>query len=184
MRLFIAVKLSPGITQELFTCIETLKKADSSTKWVKSENIHLTLKFLGETPSELEPVLSSHLQKAALLTPLFDFRIAKLGAFPSTRTPKLVWAGITEGSGYLIKLAGLIDETFAGIGYKREEKPFTPHITLGRLSSAKKLEALRKTIEQYEFMEAVQTVKSIHLMRSELTKAGPIYTSLSESRLV
>jgi len=181
VRTFIAIKLTPEIVSNISKIQEELKKAGAQVKWVKPENIHLTLKFLGHvTPEELEKV---KITTRATLKPFasFEISVAILGAFPKINYPRVIWMGVDKGKEELKRIASNLEEKLAIIGFVKEKRPFSPHLTLGRVKSSKGKERL---IEALSLVEASNLgnmrVTQISIMKSELKPQGPIYTSLEE----
>jgi 2'-5' RNA ligase len=150
--------------------------------------MHLTLVFLGDTPvSKLDSIERAIGQAVGGISPI-TFTVAELGCFPNTRRPRNVWVGIQEPAGQLARLKRALDKSLEPLGYEPERRKFTPHLTLGRVhkhatrDNAGKLGAVIEgaTLEELGKMTAGQ----IHLIRSDLRPAGPIYTNLAIITLV
>lgn len=176
MRLFVAVHLPADMRERLGRAQDRLRDARADVSWVKPANLHLTLKFLGETePKRLERLCAVLAETAAGATP-FAVTVLGAGTFGG-RVPRVVWAGIGEGAEALGALARAVESGLARIGYPREKRGFTAHLTLGRVRSAVNADALLTALRgagSEQFGEA--PVDRFVLMRSELNPAGSIYT--------
>ncbi len=187
MRLFIAVNLEEELKKRIVPLREKLKKTAADVKWVVVENLHLTLKFLGEVSEEratqIEPVVAPVLASF----PPFEMRLSGFGIFPNFNYPRVIWLGIEEGSENLKGLSEKIEDSLVPLGFEKEERTFTAHLTLGRVRSLKNKPELIKKIEEIHATEnreiGTQKVGSIYLMQSMLKPAGPIYLSLKEWQL-
>ncbi len=184
IRTFIAIKLTPEISSNISKLQEELKKTSAQVKWVKPENIHLTLKFLGHvTPEELEKVKLITKETLEPFAP-FEVSISGLGAFPKIKYPRVIWVGVDQGKEELKRMVSNLEERLARIGFAKEKRPFSPHLTLGRVKSSKGRERL---IEALSLVKASNLgnmrVTKISIMKSELRPEGPIYTILEETVL-
>lgn len=129
MRLFIAIPLPDSAKQAL----ENLKKPIDSIRWQPSHQFHITLKFLGETPEQQLQRLQAHLR--SVNQSAFNLTVQGLGAFPKKGKPRVIWAGV-EKSAALEQLQQTIEEISVGVGFEKESRSFTPHITLGKVRKA------------------------------------------------
>ena len=137
VRTFIAIKLTPEIISNIGRVQEELKRTDAQVKWVEPDNIHLTLKFLGHvTPEELEKVKITTKETLGPFAP-FEMGVASLGAFPKIKYPRVIWVGIDRGRGELKRIAFSIEENLSKIGFAKEKRTFSHHLTLGRVKSSK-----------------------------------------------
>ena len=178
MRLFVAVHLSQEIRDGLASVQDRLRRAQADVSWVKPANLHITLKFLGETePKRLESI-GSALAEAARSAAPFSLVVAGLGTFGG-RIPRVVWAGVREGVAPLEALAGAVENRLARLGFPKERRGFTGHFTLGRVRSPRNVETLRTAIrhEPTEMLGSI-FVKECVLMQSQLDPTGSIYTAL------
>ena len=147
--------------------IETLRASGADVKWAEPENLHLTLMFFGATLPERLPQLEALMAQAAQ-RPAFRISFNGLGAFPSWDEPRVVWVGVGEGSRELVSLAEAL-----GVS---EERPFSAHLTIGRVRSRRSGEKLKAVAAQARFPELFQDVGSLVLYESRLTPQGPVYT--------
>ena len=181
VRTFVAIKLTPEIISNIGRVQEELKRTDAQVRWVKPENIHLTLKFLAHvTPEELEKAKITTKKTIGPFAP-FEMSVASLGAFPRMKYPRVIWVGIDKGREELKRMASHLEEELAIVGFAKEKRPFSPHLTLGRVKSSKGRERL---VEAFTKLKASNLgnmrVTQISIMKSELKPQGPIYTSLEE----
>lgn len=135
LRAFVAIEI-PEIAHTFLSRISAdLKKTRADVKWVRPEGIHLTLKFLGQIPGSLVPVLDEKLSQMFAEFRPFEIHVKGLGAFPSLGKPRVVWAGVKDDSQTLVTMAQRLDDVIAPLGFEREKRPFNPHLTLGRVKS-------------------------------------------------
>jgi len=184
VRLFIAVDIDdPVIAGKLASMRDSLKATGAPMKPVETENLHITLRFIGE-------VSESMIQEIAreALDPIdmdaFEARLAGLGGFPNPYRPRVVWVGVQEGAEKLAELHRVIERGLRRIGLRPEKEEFHPHVTLARIKGTRNLERLVKqmiTYRDYEF--GWITVDRVRLKKSTLTRRGPIYETLYEKRL-
>lgn len=158
---------------------EELKRAAAGVKWVEPKNLHVTLKFLGETHESLIPGITEAMHKAVRSQPPFRVIVKGVGAFPSVRRPRVIWLGIGEGADTLSAIAERIEEELAELGFEPEGRPFRAHITLGRLRTPRRIEPLTAELELMGARECGgMSCDRVVLMRSELSRSGPTYTAL------
>ena len=182
-RLFIAAKLPLSD--------QTRKKIDfirdrlnyEKIKWVEPQNVHLTLKFLGDTDEELIPQIEEKLQQIAGQIPVNQVEVKGLGVFPNPFKPRVLWLGL-QYEPALKELYDLIENEMELLGYEREHRDFKPHITLGRIKFLKNRKNLQFLLDKFKNTE-FQSVKvnKIILFESELFPTGPVYTELAELQL-
>jgi RNA 2',3'-cyclic 3'-phosphodiesterase len=184
MRTFIAVDLSRGIKDRLTALQEKFGHSDSGVKWTRPENMHLTLLFLGEV-EELEIVsICRVVQQRARKHVPFTVDVAGLGAFPNTRRPKILWAGVADGVTELRALHTDLEEGLLDLGcYRREDREYTPHLTLGRLSHDQAEEWSATLAKHPDWEGGSMPVDEVLVMRSEMRRGGPEYSVLGRGRL-
>jgi 2'-5' RNA ligase len=183
VRAFIAIDLSPEIHKRLDQVASELKErlAGVPVRWVPVENIHLTLKFLGDVSLTNLEILKKILRSEAGNHLPFEISIGQLGAFPSKRRPRVIWVGV-EAPQELMDLQRAIESETTRLGYSRDRREFSPHLTLGRISrnaNSADLRQIGEVLRTYEvgFLGATR-VKEVHLFRSDLQPGGAVYTSL------
>ena len=175
VRLFVAVLLAEEVRRGLARTLNALRAAGGPVSWVAPDNLHLTLKFLGELP---EPTLEAALDatnRAAQGAARFDLEVAGVSAFPERR-PRVVAAGASDRPSTLVGLAASLEDEFAALGVPREDRPFRAHVTLGRVKGppGARLGAAIAGLARMEF--GAQPVSEIALVRSRLTAAGAVYS--------
>lgn len=183
IRAFIAIELPTILQQEIIKQTARLYQqlGEDLVRWVPVENMHLTLKFLGDTPPNHLDFLRQSLTHTATLCLPFDLQLSGLGSFPNSKLPRVLWVGIYAQAN-LNTLHQNIETTINKLGYKKEERPFSPHLTLGRVrqnispSDGLKIRSVLQTIQLGKIGTA--RVNSVHLYKSELNSAGSQYTKL------
>ncbi|MDD5655626.1 MAG: RNA 2',3'-cyclic phosphodiesterase [Elusimicrobia bacterium] len=175
VRLFVAIPLAEPVRQGVGSIMAELRKVGSGCKWVEPDNLHVTLRFFGSTPSERIPELRSLLDRAAQ-RPVFDMAFEGLGAFPSWSNPRVVWIGMAEG----FEAAGAMA---AALGPPDADRPFSAHLTVGRFRSGGDFHGIRTAAENLRFPPLRQRVERLVLFESKLSSRGPAYFSLAESKL-
>jgi 2'-5' RNA ligase len=184
VRAFIAVELPLDVVRKLVRLQDTLRGTGARVKWVKRENIHLTLKFLGdielEKVNEINGIITGSVQD---IEP-FTLRAKGTGTFPKGgRAPRVVWAGIEGGTGTLETIYNHLNDGLVRFGVPYEKRRFSPHITVGRVKSSKNTSGLVENLENYRDMDFGEVeVTELAFLMSELTSNGPVYTPLSHVR--
>lgn len=183
IRAFIAIELSPEIRQQLGQLIQKFKALHiQAVRWVAVENIHLTLKFLGETNrADLDKLSKILISRSAEFSP-FTFQVSGMGAFPSNRKPRVVWVGL-QTSAALLELQRAIEDAATHIGIPTEERGFSPHLTLGRVrndASPADLQTLSSALTSMQAGDlGSMTAASFTLFQSDLRPLGALYTPLA-----
>ncbi|MHB0987081.1 MAG: RNA 2',3'-cyclic phosphodiesterase [Bellilinea sp.] len=183
IRAFIAIELNPEIRLQLGQLIQKFKALHiHAVRWVAVENIHLTLKFLGDVNlTDLDRLSRILLSKAAEFS-LITFQVSGMGAFPSNRKPRVVWVGL-QASSVLQELQAAIEDAATQIGIPAEERRFSPHLTLGRVrndASPADLQALSSALTAMQASDlGSMTASSFTLFRSDLRPQGALYTPLA-----
>jgi 2'-5' RNA ligase len=184
-RLFIAIELPDEVRLALRRMQTRLKQADREAiiRWTNADGIHLTLKFLGETPATQEAAIRRALYEAAQGHASFALELASMGCFPNTRRPRVVWAGVNGALDALSALRDAVERTVAPLGFPTGTRPFSPHLTLGRVrqgASPTALAALGTRIDQAGECEPVGwQVTGLSLMRSDLRPTGAVYSQVA-----
>ncbi len=189
IRVFTAIPLPKSVLDRVEGAQQRLQDSvpRRSVRWVRSGAIHVTLSFLGDIATSRVPKVEQHLQAAAHHAPEFTFTVAGLSCFPSLQRPRVIWVGIADTSGRLAALQAGIEEAIAPLGFEREVRGFTPHLTLGRVSRrATRTDAARigNLIAQTE-AGALGEVIADHfcLIQSTLKPTGAEYTILRQFNL-
>lgn len=178
---FIAIDIAA--TPQILTFEKEIAKTGADLKLVEPENIHITIKFLGDTDEKYIDAIEQSMKESIKGIKPFPIILRGTGVFPNQNYIKVIWVGIID-TGHIEPIAHAIDTSLASLGFKKENRGFSPHLTVGRVKTARNKEKLLKVIEHYNDEEfTVQEVQSIVLKKSELTSKGPIYTTLREVRL-
>jgi 2'-5' RNA ligase len=189
IRAFIAIELPETILAELGH-IETRLKPQmphDTIRWVKADSIHLTLKFLGQVPSDQLELITSSLRAAVAAHAPFTLEIKEAGCFPNIHRPRVVWVGVQESNHRLHALQRAVENAISPLGYPAEIRDFTPHLTLGRLARDV------RPADQKKIGEVVQAanvgslgkweVRQVALIKSDLKPAGAEYSVLAQALL-
>ena len=179
MRTFFAVELSKDVAKELKKVQENLRREIAGVRWVQPGGIHLTLKFLGEVnPDGIEEIVRKAEEAVKGLGP-FTIQIRGGGGFPNAKNPRVIWIGVEDQDGQLRELQTRIEREMEKIGFKREERDYTPHLTLGRLRTGKRKDVIAQALKEIEHSElGIMGVQEIILFQSELKPTGAEYTKL------
>ncbi len=189
LRLFIAIELPTEVCDALAALQKQLQAADRvrAIRWGAISGIHLTLKFLGDTPSDRVPAIESAMREAAPGQKPFDLNVDGAGCFPDTRRPRVVWAGVGGDLSELNVLRDAVERTVSPLGYPTETRPFSPHLTLGRARQEASRDALAAIGKQVETVKqsslASWHVEGISLMCSDLKPSGAVYTQVAHAAL-
>jgi 2'-5' RNA ligase len=184
-RVFCAVELPSEVRSRAAEYVARLRDAvpDARASWPRAENLHLTLKFLGEIARSRVEMLSNAASRAAQNSQAFKLTIEGTGSFPPRGTPRVLWIGVVDSSGGLARLQSRLEDECAGAGFKREERPFHPHLTLARLRAPQHARELAKLHQETGFAAIEFSVTELVVMRSELGTGGSRYTKISEHSL-
>lgn len=189
VRTFVAATLDPEVLHALEELQGRLRRLDErrACRWVSAESIHLTFHFLGDVPAERLPEVFAAVARGCAGYPPLDIAIAGVGCFPNVRQPRIVWAGVREESGGLARLQGAIGQELERIGYSPERRPFTPHLTIGRIrrdAAPADTAALGRAVSaQPQEPLAAMRVTRVYVIKSDLRPSGPIYTTMATTEL-
>ncbi len=180
IRSFISIDIPDELKKEVKALQELFRKCGADVRWVRTEAMHFTLKFLGDVEEKQIEQIKKILKDIALHTPLITIKLNGAGVFPNQKIPRVIWIGIKDEDGALDDLQKRIDAELSKLGFEKEERNFKPHLTLGRMRSQKGREALIKLIEEVKDKKlGAFTVADIKLMKSELRPEGSVYTELA-----
>ena len=161
-----------------------LREGGYPVRWVPPENVHLTLKFLGEIEEDLLPELSAAVEESVAGTDPFDMALNGFGAFPSLRRPSVVWLGI-EPNDTLSALQEKLERALEGLGFPREDRPFRPHMTLGRTRKRARppeFGGFAEAVKRLEYRDTFRA-RAVDVMRSRLMPGGALYDVLHSAGL-
>jgi 2'-5' RNA ligase len=175
VRLFVAVNLPDELRRTIYEATAPLRARDVRVRWVDAAGMHITLKFLGDVPSDRATGIEGALDRAAAGMRAFSLVIAGAGAFPSTDRARVVWVGC-EAAPPLELLQHAVEREYAALGYPVEGRPFRPHVTIGRARSDARggVRGLEARLEEVEIAGEF-VVRSVDLMESTLTRTGARY---------
>jgi len=184
MRTFVAIELEEEIKAAVSSLIRKLDTGGRNFKWVKSQGMHLTLKFLGEVSADKITEVKSVLEIVANDYPSFELSLKGTGTFPpEARVPRVVWIGIEENA-TLKTVQTRIENELHKIRFPKEKRKFQPHLTVGRIKGPQNLGPVIHTLDQHKETDfGRMTVNRITLFQSTLKPTGAEYAILSEHRL-
>jgi 2'-5' RNA ligase len=178
---FIAVDIP--VNKKLIEMENEIKNIGADLKLVESENIHVTLKFLGDTEEENIEKIEEIIKNSVKGLNPFKIKLRGMGVFPNNNYMKVIWIGL-ENAEKIGEIAKKIDKQLENLGFESEKRGFSAHLTIARVKSSKNKEKLVQIFEKYKEVEfATVDVNQIILKKSDLTPKGPIYTNLKEVNL-
>lgn len=183
MRTFIAVDIDEDIKKAVGDIISRLKKGIQFTgafpSWVPVENMHLTMKFLGEVDEGILPKINESLRGISAEFQPFDITLEKIGVFPNKKAPRVIWIGIKQGKEQLALLQQKIEFEMELLGFTPENREFSPHLTLARIKSMRGVEGMMDVIFSHSnYLAGTCSIKELIIYRSVLQKTGAVYTPL------
>ncbi len=184
VRSFVAVLIDDATRAALATQVEILRRAAPRVVWVAPENLHLTLKFLGAVDQVLLEPIAHGLREALSGASAFDIQVVGLGVFPAATRPRVVWAGVTAGRPHLTELAARVQTAVAPFGFAPENRPFSGHLTLGRVREPRRDDRLSSLIDDSagRVFGTVRVV-AVSLMKSVLAPSGARYSEMTRISL-
>jgi 2'-5' RNA ligase len=188
IRAFIAIELPPELKKEL-TKVETQLKINSPPviKWIEPGSIHITLKFLGETSDAILDDLILAMEESVVGVSPFKLDVRQLGAFPGVDRPQVIWVGVSGEMEKLKQLQKNLEKNTEQLGFKRESRTFSPHLTLGRVRDGARpddIQRISKLLNETVFTALHNiNVNQINLMKSVLTPNGAIHTFIGSTKL-
>ncbi len=187
LRTFIAIEIPTPLQDAIHQRTLGLRQAaDASVRWVAPHNLHLTLKFLGDVSSANIQFLIQMLTQEAAQHAGFTLQIGGLGSFPNSKRPRVIWVGI-QAPAELEALQRGVESGAARLGYSAEARPFSPHLTIGRVKqnlSAAEQQTLQAALEATHVGQIGRAeVSEVHLIKSDLQPSGSVYTRLHSAKL-
>ena len=185
-RVFCAIDLPRHLRERLMTHIDRIRDEvpDARASWSRADNIHLTLKFLGDVSlPQVEKLSEAASRSVADLAP-FKIAVEQAGVFPKLGQPRVLWIGINDFSGKLDQLHARLEDESAKAGFVKDERPFHPHLTLARLRQPRHARTLAAAHQRLEFQPAEIAVSELLVIRSELRSEGSKYTVISRHALI
>jgi 2'-5' RNA ligase len=184
IRTFIAIKVPVPVIKKVSGLVEQLKHPDLPARWTRPENMHLTLKFLGHVrSSDMESVCRAVADAGVGVAPA-ALSARGVGVFPNVRNARVLWTGISGETDRLAALYQVIDDRLGDLGFERDTRRFTGHLTLGRFKGRVNAHGLIDMMQQYaDWTSDAFTADAVYVIQSDLTSAGPVYTDLAKIRL-
>lgn len=185
IRTFVAVDLTPAVRKRAGKLVGLLRPASADVNWVDPPNMHLTLKFLGDVPDTQVPAICNAVAAAAAEVEPFSLQVHGCGAFPTPSRPRTIWIGVTDGLEPIRQLHQAIDFALLDLGFAKERRQFTPHLTIGRVRrGGPALGDLADLVQKYVDFQAGQVdVSQVIVFASYREKTGPTYDVLGRGPL-
>ncbi|MFQ5655012.1 MAG: RNA 2',3'-cyclic phosphodiesterase [Planctomycetota bacterium] len=180
MRAFLAVEIEPRARREVANLIGRLSREVEGVRWVPEANLHVTLRFLGEVEDAEVPVLVDEVREEIAAIEAFDATIEGLGFFPPRGNARVIWVGIGEGKESLIRIAKGVEAGLARSGFSKENRPYTPHVTIGRV---KRPSPDHRHLDGGSLSPVSFPVAGVTLMESRLSPGGARYTRVARIEL-
>ena len=176
MRLFLALPIEKQILNALANATDRLRESRAPVRWVRPEGMHLTMKFLGDTDdNRVEPLVEAVTGVTQSILP-FPISVTGVGGYPNLRRPRVLWAGVVENSGTLERLWKGVEEETERLGWEREKRRFSPHVTIGRVKGNMNIARLATAMEGIKDEHwGDQEVDSLVLYSSQLKPGGAVY---------
>jgi 2'-5' RNA ligase len=185
LRTFLALPVTPTQRHRLQALRDELAVRVDGVKWVEPDNLHLTLLFLGEVATRETVDICRAASTAMVTVAPFTLRLQGLGCFPHARRPRVLWVGVDSGKEHVIAVHDALEASLLELGcYRREERPYAPHVTLGRVSTPAEPNLARQLETYRDWLGGAGPVHEVHIMASELGRDGPRYTLLGRAKLL
>jgi len=182
-RAFIAIDISEAVRQKLVAAQQGLAAAGAQLRLVEPENVHVTVKFLGDIPEDKVEAVADAIRAAVKGAQPFDIAVRGIGVFPGLKYIRVVWAGVSDGRENVVAVQRNIDRELQKLGFPLE-RDFVPHLTLARVKSAAAMEKLVAFVKENVGTEfGVTRAQAVELKQSTLTPRGPIYSTLARIEL-
>jgi RNA 2',3'-cyclic 3'-phosphodiesterase len=188
MRLFVAVEIHPAVAAEAGRVVDVLRtRAQAQSRaarvtWVTADRMHLTVRFIGQVDDGQAAAISEALAAPVAVRP-FELTLAGTGAFPPRGAPRVLWAGLESGRNHLLELERAVTARLAPLGIPREDRPYSPHLTLARVREPAGLRTAALLDELTDHAFGTTPVEAITLFESRLSPKGPTYVPLMRSAL-
>ena len=184
IRAFIALELPPPVISMLGKVQEDLKSMGLRAKWVRPENIHLTLKFIGNiNPGDID-IIGGAMMDAVEDFAAIDLVAGGVGVFPGIKRPRVIWVGLGGQIQSLFAMQRVLEDNLAPLGFKKEKRPFKGHLTLGRFRQTVNPNTIRQIMREYANLYSEEfTARRIILFKSDLKPTGAVYSRLQQADL-
>lgn len=178
IRTFICIEVPNSIKERIDKLQHTLRQQDAKISWVKSSNIHLTLRFLGDVSTLRIPTVGAAVERAAGRSRPVEIEVGTTGCFPSAKRPRVFWVGLTAIPESLVSLHAMIEEELAREGFPPEDRRYSPHLTIGRVRSPQNASRVAEDLIATGFERESFQANEVIVMRSDMNPAGSIYSPL------
>ncbi|MDA8078492.1 MAG: RNA 2',3'-cyclic phosphodiesterase [Nitrospiraceae bacterium] len=180
LRCFIAAEIPEAVKKKIGETIQFLSRTNPDVRWVPEGNLHITLKFLGSAEESVVEAITDSLKKNIAPYTSFYIKIAGIGFFPAGGRPRVIWIGVKDGV-FMEELRKAVDSAMSAFGFPADDRPFSPHLTIGRVRSGKGMLMLLTKIEELQGTDFGDIeIRGITVMKSELKPSGAEYSSLAE----
>ena len=178
MRLFIAIELDHAVKRVMLKTVDRLAEFRNTVRWVPESRMHLTMKFLGDVPDEQVSDVGDACARVASACETFEMVVDRCGCFPTGGGVRVIWCGSQGVSPTVAACAARLDEACGELGFEPETRPFSAHITIGRVRDDRTNGRLRDAVQRLQPGSAAQAVAKLTLFQSTLSPRGPSYTAL------
>jgi len=183
IRAFIAVNIADVQRKEIAEVIDSFRRYDVRVKWVNAGNLHVTMKFLGETSEDSLTEMYSAIRDSIAGVAPFNLRLANVGCFPNARKPRVIWVGINDGFNQLKDISRCVENALEPFGFAPEKRKFAAHVTIGRVKDNRNIETLSSELDRIKFDSSDSQIRDVVFYQSDLRPQGPIYTALQAFEL-
>ena len=183
MRLFVAIPVDDQIKRRMLRVCDAIDVRDARVRWCSAEQLHLTLKFIGDVEESLVKPICDVVQRVAGQTPALDMEIGATGCFPAADPVRVVWVGGSDPSGTLPKVVQELEDTLAPLGIEKEKRTFSEHFTIGRVKFDHSRGRLRESVGAAGFDACCQAVRELVLYQSTLCRSGAQYMAVLRATL-
>ncbi len=183
MRLFVAIPVDDQIKSRMLKVRDRIDVSDARVRWCSAEQLHLTLKFIGEVEDSLVKPICDAVQRVADKTPPLDMEIGETGCFPETDPARVIWVGGADSSATLPQVVHTLEDDLAPLGIAKEKRTFSEHFTIGRVKFDHSRGRLRESVMAAGFGACRQAVRELVLYQSTLCQSGAQYASVLRAEL-
>lgn len=179
VRTFVAILLDDSLRKSITEIIGKLSTSKAKVKWVEPENVHVTLKFLGDVEEERLPEVYAACERAAAGVGPINLEMRSIDCFPNRKNPRIVWLGVERGAEAVKRLQGRVESELAQIGFSADDKQFRAHLTIGRVKGKERLSMLGRLLDKEKnVLIGSMRAEKVSVMKSKLLPSGPEYTEL------
>ncbi|MBI3834253.1 MAG: RNA 2',3'-cyclic phosphodiesterase [Planctomycetes bacterium] len=183
LRIFVAIELSDGVRAAIATLVDRLKKRCAGVRWISATQWHLTVKFLGEVPDGDVDAVCAAVASVARASDPFGLQTHDCGCFPPRGGVRIVWAGVEDVGGRLLRCVEAVENEIDQLGFAREQRPFAAHVTVGRVKEDSSRGRIREAVKNDKLQTIEQEVTELVVMSSVLRPTGSEYSVVSRAKL-